>query len=103
MLRFGKKAAPVKNMDPDDALEMFRFHINVYFHNSDECSDDSCDYCEWDNDDTWQQIVYRGRSLDEWMRGGGRPPREWSRRGRWLRLLRRREEPSGQAHEPRTE
>ena len=74
-------------MDPDYVLEMFRFHIDVFNHNSDECEHEECDYCSWDNNDTWQLLVHFASSLDTWMSTRGRPPHAWRRRRLWHRLV----------------
>jgi hypothetical protein len=74
-------------MDPDYVLEMIRFHIEVFDHNSDECEHEDCDYCSWDNYDTWQLLVRFTSSLDTWMSTRGRRPRAWTRPRRWNRLV----------------
>lgn len=66
-------------MDPDYVLEMIRFHIGVFNHNSDECEHEDCDYCSWDNYDTWRLLVHFTSSLDTWMSVRGLRPRAWTR------------------------
>jgi hypothetical protein len=75
------------SIDPDYVLEMFRFHIEVFHHASDECEREDCDYCSWDNNDTWQLLVMFASSLDSWMSTRGRPPRAWTRPRLWHRLV----------------
>lgn len=74
-------------IDPDNVLEMLRLHIEVFNHNSDECEHDECDYCSWENYDTWRLLVLSASSLDTWMSTRGRPPRAWTRPRLWHRLL----------------
>jgi hypothetical protein len=66
------------DVDPDYVLLMIRFHIAVFHHNSDECDVDACDYCSWDNYDTYSLLVHFVEKLDDWMIADGRAPRVWA-------------------------
>lgn len=67
------------DVDPDYVLLMIRFHIAVFHHNSDECDVDACDYCSWDNYDTYCLLVHFVETLDDWMIADGRAPQVWRR------------------------
>ncbi|WP_431904536.1 hypothetical protein [Amycolatopsis thermoflava] len=77
-----KKAhdTPHGPVDPDYVLDRFRFHLGVYHHSSADCEVTDCDYCTWDDQLSWWQLVYFGGLLDWWMTAGRKPPRDWRRR-----------------------
>ncbi len=78
------------HIDPDYVLALFRFHVAVFHHNSDECDVDECDYCSWDNYDTWQNLVDFAGDLDTWLSTHGHLPRAWRRPRWWQRVVGRR-------------
>ncbi len=65
-------------------LARFKFQMDVYHHDQDECEDDSCVHCTWtDYHDRVDQVAHWAATMDDWMSAGGRPPRAWSTRS-WL-------------------
>lgn len=44
-------------VDPDYVLDRFRFHLGVYHHSSADCEVTDCDYCTWDDQLSWWQLV----------------------------------------------